>query len=585
MGCLTMNKLSKVLVCLMLFSLLITLVGCSLGDVNNISQTGSSNIVEALPVSDAVEFGSLEAVKEAVEAGGDVNATITTSLNSIIPQTVSLYEFTTMNGIPPYSYIGDYLLKNGADLNYLDSNGLSPLMNAAGQDNVEACKQYVSYGADINFTTKDGLTALDEAAVMGAEHTAEYLISLGLEPTFDTLKTALEGTARGKTGYKHYGTIKTIVEEMIALGIETQLDPIVEASICGNSDAVINAYNSGGLNNEYINWVGYNTAAFCNSEAQSACVSIGFSVYQEDENHQPIEIASRYNNVANVQWMMEQHLDEVNSSIGYAFQAAVDCGHIEVVKYFLSINTPIQARELDLSPLSDAAMNGNIEMLEILLAANQDISADVMWEALYQAASRTQYAAMKLLIPLVQLSSEQLHNLWTTSWNSLEQLQSCVEYGANPNDPYMLYTASENGLFDVAKYVLENGTDPNADNGMDTSPLMTAVRRGYLDIAQLLIESGSDVNYEDNTFGSIISMAAMSSSNLTTLLIDAGVNVNSVDLEGNTPLMNAVSNNQIQCAKILLKSGANTSMKNNDGETARDLAVKSSNEQLIKLFS
>ena len=58
--------------------------------------------------------------------------------------------------------IAQYLVKNDANPNYKDKDGISLLMLAAQQGNIKFCKQLVEAGADVKYK-KGGASALDYA--------------------------------------------------------------------------------------------------------------------------------------------------------------------------------------------------------------------------------------------------------------------------------------------------------------------------------------------------------------------------------------------------------------------------------------
>ena len=72
------------------------------------------------------------------------------------------------------------------------------------------------------------------------------------------------------------------------------------------------------------------------------------------------------------------------------------------------------------------------------------------------------------------------------------------------------------------------------------------------------------------------------------LLLAAGANVDKQDDHGETPLMEAAANGEIEVVKELLKAGANKKLKRNDGYTAYDMAskskIKKSNEEIKALL-
>ena len=61
---------------------------------------------------------------------------------------------------------------------------------------------------------------------------------------------------------------------------------------------------------------------------------------------------------------------------------------------------------------------------------------------------------------------------------------------------------------------------------------------------------------------------------MTTLaLLDNGADVNAQDVYGQTALMNAVGDDNIDVAEILMSRGANPTLMNNNGKTAAEQAI------------
>jgi ankyrin repeat protein len=69
------------------------------------------------------------------------------------------------------------------------------------------------------------------------------------------------------------------------------------------------------------------------------------------------------------------------------------------------------------------------------------------------------------------------------------------------------------------------------------------------------------------------------------MLISAGANVNTKGDLSCTALYNAVSFGHYRCAKMLIEAGATLDDINELGTSAQDKALKSENEQLVKLFA
>ena len=107
---------------------------------------------------------------EAPRSANDYNASIV--FNAILKSRMSLLES---------------LLRNGADINISNSDGMTPLMAAANNGNMDIIRMLLARGADAHATNGLGETSADIAARMGHGEAAKLL------------KTAKAGSARSRT--------------------------------------------------------------------------------------------------------------------------------------------------------------------------------------------------------------------------------------------------------------------------------------------------------------------------------------------------------------------------------------------------
>jgi ankyrin repeat protein len=116
------------------------------------------------------------------------------------------------------------------------------------------------------------------------------------------------------------------------------------------------------------------------------------------------------------------------------------------------------------------------------------------------------------------------------------------------------------------------------------TPLLELAVTDLTGSARALLDAGEKVDEADDDGITALSWAAIASRvNMARLLIERGADVNHVDKKGMTPLLYAASIDFGDSAMVdlLLKSGARTTARTNEGLTALDLARKYNHANLL----
>ena len=119
----------------------------------------------SISISKAASTGNIEAVKQHLASGGDVNTT-------------DMIRRTPLHRAAEYDHMGiaKLLIANGADVNAKSDRGRTPLHNAARWVHMEIAELLIANGADVNATDElVGWTPLDEAINQKHTETADLL--------------------------------------------------------------------------------------------------------------------------------------------------------------------------------------------------------------------------------------------------------------------------------------------------------------------------------------------------------------------------------------------------------------------------
>jgi uncharacterized protein len=222
--------------------------------------------------------------------------------------------------------------------------------------------------------------------------------------------------------------------------------------------------------------------------------------------------------------------------------------------------------------------------------------------------------------------------LWAVYRIDHEVTQALLDRGANPDSRNSLGTSALCEAVAIADQrlvgmLLKAGADPNQGNNDEQTPLMIAARIGSLPLVQTLVKAGARVNERERYRGQTALMWAVASRSVDVvdflirqkadvdaratindwgnqitsepraqyrpaggltallyatrsgclecakLLVKGGADINRPTPEGVTPLMNAIDNNSYEIANYLLDQGANPHLSDWWGRTALYLAA------------
>jgi ankyrin repeat protein len=146
--------------------------------------------------------------------------------------------------------------------------------------------------------------------------------------------------------------------------------------------------------------------------------------------------------------------------------------------------------------------------------------------------------------------------------------------------------ASMTGDLANVKLLLAAGADPVKAAGGNT-PLTAALTFGYTEVAHALIAAGASAQVTESSGINLLHWAAITDRpQVIPALVEAGVSVNAIDENGFTPLMYAatIDFGDTAVLEALLKVGADPSIRNADGRTAREQARYYGHKRIATMF-
>jgi ankyrin repeat protein len=202
------------------------------------------------------------------------------------------------------------------------------------------------------------------------------------------------------------------------------------------------------------------------------------------------------------------------------------------------------ATEYGETPLTLALANGDVTLVKELMKAGADPKA-TRWNGettLMIAAEVGSVEEVKLLLDAgVDVNAAELHR------------------GQNA----LMWAAAE-GHPDVIDVLVARGAKVNATSAAGTTPLVFAVNKNDAKSVERLLSAGADANFTTSDGMKVLSVAASAkATDVVAVLLDHGADPNIADKAGNTPLHVAAQNGSLAMVENLIAKGAQINARTN----------------------
>ena len=307
----------------------------------------------------------------------------------------------------------------------------------------------------------------------------------------------------------------------------------------------------------------------------------------------PLTVAGEKGNLDILKLLVENGQADVNDKSSYGVTpliAAAAAGKGEAIAYLLAHGADATAKDdLGKTALIYASNYDDVKTLEKLLSLNKtavnipDNSGNTPLiysaqkgllnnvKALLNAGAKPDYRNPITGVSAVAAASAEGHT------DVIRYLVKMGKADVNLRDlagHTPIFYAVEKDQPQALQTLLSLGANPNAKDNSGVTALMRASAKDYKNCQKILLrQKGIEVNAKDNLGRNAVTYGVYAPEvDVVQNLISAKADINNVDLQGNTPLINAIKAKNDRTAVFLIQQRANLTTANQAGETAFTLA-------------
>lgn len=178
--------------------------------------------------------------------------------------------------------------------------------------------------------------------------------------------------------------------------------------------------------------------------------------------------------------------------------------------------------------------------------------------------------------------------VWAAMNGQLQAVQLLLARGAqiaakNNEGVTALYWAANNGHASIIQLLLDKGANCRPKDKIGWTPLHRAAFNGHTGVARALLDSDADIEAKDGTKWTALMRAATNGNvEVVRLLLAKDANVTIKDMEGCTPMHHAALKGHTSIVKLLVERGADSEDRDNDGWTVLQHASWNGHEKTVR---
>ncbi len=505
------------------------------------------------------------------------------------------------------------LLRKGADINWHNESGMSPLLSAVLNEKFRAA--YYLKGRGAKFSPVEAGTILLMVAKSGDKKLLRILISQhsDMNYRYENNRTILWEMIK----QKRYNLIKylikaglnpnlkdssgqTVVDWVIENGYEKAAKVLASSGVrLPQQKAVILVKNAvlseniiklktilhfrPNLNVRFNDGLTVLWYAVLKNRADIVEMLLNFGAKANIKDKKGISlmkycIDSRKFDIAEFLYKHKAHLTP--SEKQYLFKKAIVIGDTDFVRFLLKVGVNVNTKFKDgLSALWIAAFNNDREMIDVLASfhANLNIKDNqgrsvLMW----CVENKREDVARKLMTnhanPNLFDKNRRTALFFAVNSGNLAMTEMLVKNGAkidlrDKNGISPLLIAVARGNFDITSFLVKNGAFLNIQDKNGNTPLLISFYKGFKDISELLLQYNADINKSNNKkITPLITTAQKGDFEFVKTLVEKGADIDAKDSLGLTALIYAERNNRREIVLYLLGKNAKITTRKNKNE-------------------